>query len=205
MAVVGVAVAFGSVMFLVSKRVALWLALLAGTGLLGLLSQMGLLSFTTALADGLLSPMTIQLVVAVALISGNGQGYEGKRRPRADGELHGGPVSQAQSADYASARPHWHHQCARRRHYVRPHGRRKREGARPGQRSPGGGQPVFPAYRLLHLPPAHIADRPQRALGHPQTGNYPRQCTANARGYSRCLSVLLQGSSPTIHSAPKRY
>lgn len=73
MAVVGVAVAFGSVMFLVSKRVALWLALLAGTGLLGLLSQMGLLSFTTALADGLLSPMTIQLVVAVALISGMGK------------------------------------------------------------------------------------------------------------------------------------
>jgi len=73
MVVVGVAVAFGSVMYLASKRVALWLSLLAGTGILGLLSQMGLPSFTTALADGLFSPMTVQLVLAVALISGLGK------------------------------------------------------------------------------------------------------------------------------------
>ena len=73
MVVVGVAVAFGSVMYLASKRVALWLSLLAGAGILGLLSQMGLPSFTTALADGLFSPMTVQLVLAVALISGLGK------------------------------------------------------------------------------------------------------------------------------------
>lgn len=70
MAVLGVAVAFGSVIYLASKGIALWLALLMGTGMLGFLSQMGLIPFASALLEGLISPLTIQLVLAVALISG---------------------------------------------------------------------------------------------------------------------------------------
>ncbi|HPT84043.1 MAG TPA: DUF401 family protein, partial [Limnochordia bacterium] len=70
MAVLGVAVAFGSVIYLASKGIALWLALLMGTGMLGFLSQMGLIPFASVLLEGLISPLTIQLVLAVALISG---------------------------------------------------------------------------------------------------------------------------------------
>lgn len=70
MAVVGVAVAFGSVIYLASKGVALWLSLLLGTGILGLLSQMGVEAFAGAVVSGLFDPMTVQLVAAVALISG---------------------------------------------------------------------------------------------------------------------------------------
>lgn len=73
MDVVGVAVAFGSVMFLVSKGISLWLSLLLGTGILGLLSQMGLDTFATALVNGLVSPTTLQLALAVALLSGLGR------------------------------------------------------------------------------------------------------------------------------------
>jgi len=71
--VVGVAVAFGSVLYLVSKGLSLGLALLVGTALTGLLSPMGLSPFAAALWDGLKSPMTWQLVLAVALISGLGK------------------------------------------------------------------------------------------------------------------------------------
>lgn len=73
MTVVGVAVAFGSVLYLVSKGLSLGLALLVGTALTGLLSPMGLSPFAAALWDGLKSPMTWQLVLAVALISGLGK------------------------------------------------------------------------------------------------------------------------------------
>lgn len=73
MVVVAVAAAFGLVMFLASRDVSLWLALLVGTGVVGLLSPMGLPSFMSAFFGGLLSPLTIQLVAAVLLISGLGR------------------------------------------------------------------------------------------------------------------------------------
>lgn len=73
MAAVGVIVAFGSVIYLASKGIDLWLALLVGTGALGLLSLMESGPLAAAVIDGLFGAATIQLVVAVALISGLGR------------------------------------------------------------------------------------------------------------------------------------
>ena len=73
MAAVGVIVAFGSVIHLASKGIDPWLALLVGTGALGLLSQMESGPLAAAVIDGLFGAATIQLVVAVALISGLGR------------------------------------------------------------------------------------------------------------------------------------
>ena len=73
MAVVGVAVAFGSVIYLASRGLALWLAMLVGTIVVGLLPPMGMESFGAALLEGAFSSLTLQLVVAVAFISGLGK------------------------------------------------------------------------------------------------------------------------------------
>jgi integral membrane protein (TIGR00529 family) len=73
MEIAGVAVAFGSVMYLVSKNISMGISLIVGTCIAGLLSGMGLLGFGTAVAHGLLSSVTIELAIAVALISGLGK------------------------------------------------------------------------------------------------------------------------------------
>ncbi len=73
MEVAGVAVAFGSIMYLITKRVSMGLALLIGTGIAGLLTGIGLQKFVAAVVHGIFSTMTIELVIAVALISGLGK------------------------------------------------------------------------------------------------------------------------------------
>lgn len=73
MELTGVAVAFGSVMYLVSRRVSMGVSLLIGTIILGLLSGLGLQGFFSAAVQGVISPMTIELAIAVALVSGLGK------------------------------------------------------------------------------------------------------------------------------------
>ena len=73
MEIAGVAVAFGSVMYLVSKNLSVGLSLIIGACIAGLLSGMGLASFGATTVQALLDPLTIQLAIAVALISGMGK------------------------------------------------------------------------------------------------------------------------------------
>ncbi len=73
MELAGVAVAFIAVMYLVSKNVAMGLSLIIGTGIAALFSGLAWLELTLAIVQGLLSPMTIQLIISVALISGLGK------------------------------------------------------------------------------------------------------------------------------------
>ena len=73
MELAGVAAAFGVIMFLISKSVSVGLALLIGGGIIGLFSKLSLDGFFLAVASGVLSPITIELAIAVALISGLGR------------------------------------------------------------------------------------------------------------------------------------
>ncbi|NLL42219.1 MAG: DUF401 family protein [Firmicutes bacterium] len=73
MQLAGVAASFGVIMYLVSKKVSVGLSLLIGGGIIGLFSDLGWQEFLTAAAGGILSPMTIELAIAVALISGLGK------------------------------------------------------------------------------------------------------------------------------------
>ena len=73
MEIAGVAVAFGSVMYLVSRNVSVALSLLIGACIGGLLSGMGLAAFGVAALHALFDPLTIELAIAVALISGLGK------------------------------------------------------------------------------------------------------------------------------------
>src|SRR5690554_2760784 len=73
MELAGVAAAFGVIMFLISKNVSVGLALLIGGGIIGLFSKLSLDGFFLAVASGVLSPITIELAIAVALISGLGR------------------------------------------------------------------------------------------------------------------------------------
>lgn len=73
MELAGVAVAFGSIMYLISKSVSLGLAFLIGTGIVGLFAGLGLQGFLSTVLQGIFDPMTMQLVIAVVLISGLGK------------------------------------------------------------------------------------------------------------------------------------
>lgn len=73
MELAGVAVALGSVMYMISKRVSMGLSLILGTCIAGLLSGIGLQKFGVAIVQGLMHPTTIELVIAVVLISGLGK------------------------------------------------------------------------------------------------------------------------------------
>ena len=73
MELAGVAVALGSIMYLISKSVSMGVALLIGTGVAGLFAGIGLQGFLSAIVQGVFSPMTLELVVAVVLVSGLGK------------------------------------------------------------------------------------------------------------------------------------
>lgn len=74
MQLAGVALAFGSIMYLVSKSVSMGVSLLIGTSILGLLSGLGLAEFASVVAiQGVFNRVTIELVIAVALVSGLGK------------------------------------------------------------------------------------------------------------------------------------
>jgi len=73
MELAGVAVALGSMMYLISKSVSMGLALLIGTGIAGLFAGLGLQGFITTVSQAVVSPMTLELVVAVILASGLGK------------------------------------------------------------------------------------------------------------------------------------
>jgi len=72
MEVIGIALSFVTIMFLIYKKIDIGISLFVGALIVGLFSALGLKQISISILEGIIDPISLQLMAVVALISGLG-------------------------------------------------------------------------------------------------------------------------------------